>query len=193
MTFTYNDLRDSVAQWEGPRLEFKEGLTRQVISGLPSDLASFANSEGGRIIFGVTEAREMVGCKLTSKERNTVSQMAKNCRPPVSIDFEEVEGEGKTFSLILVGQSKVVHCDDTRRFPARIGSTKDHLDTLGLVTLMRARLVTTETVNEQQRTASPEKRQELTPREVAMYLKGLSGEDEKTKSALISGVHTNPL
>lgn len=139
MTMSIDELNRLIAAWENATTEFKRDVSEDVLRDTPKDLAALANSEGGRIIYGVSDEKDPVGLVLTGKERERISQQARNCRPAVRIDFEEVPFGQKRFLVVRVPRSTVIHSDADRRFPIRIGDTTDYLDALGLLALMRER------------------------------------------------------
>src|SRR2546426_271495 len=139
MPLAYDDIVRLAQQGETATVEFKERLTPEVLQGLSTDLASFANAQGGRIIFGITRSGETIGYPLQGKEREQISQRARNCQPPVRIDFEEVRSGSKSFLVVSIPQSKAVHSDHEFRIPSRVGDTTGHLDALAILMLFRER------------------------------------------------------
>src|SRR5262249_22789386 len=98
-----------ISQKENVRVDFKVDATEEVLRGLSTDFASFANSQGGAVIFGVTDDGDPVGCKLTQAQRDRISQEASKCGPPIGIDNEEVPFGTSKFFLVMIPKSKVVH------------------------------------------------------------------------------------
>jgi predicted HTH transcriptional regulator len=47
------ELQKIIGRGEDTQTEFKAALSEEVLKGLPTDLAAIANSQGGRLIFGV--------------------------------------------------------------------------------------------------------------------------------------------
>jgi predicted HTH transcriptional regulator len=87
---SFNDLQQIIDRGEDTQTEFKAALSEEVLKGLPTDLAAIANSQGGRIIFGVTDDKDPVGIVLTGEEFNRISQCASNCRPVILAEPEEI-------------------------------------------------------------------------------------------------------
>ena len=69
---------------EGYTLEFK----RDINSDLPKELVAFANASGGRILIGVNDQNQVVGCDLSNKRLAQMEDMAAACDPPVPIGWE---------------------------------------------------------------------------------------------------------
>ena len=57
---------------EGYTLEFK----RSINSDLPKELVPFANASGGRILIGVNDHNQIVGCDLSNKTLSKIEDMA---------------------------------------------------------------------------------------------------------------------
>lgn len=59
--------------------------------------------------------------------------------PAITIDFDDVAFATRNFLVVKVPRSSIVHSDNRRRFPVRIGNTTDYLDSVGLSVLLRER------------------------------------------------------
>jgi len=128
-----------IEKGENSQIEFKMELSESVLQNLPSKICAFANSQGGMIVFGVTDWKEPIGIKFGSKERDSISQAAAACRPPVQIEIDELSFGAKNFSIINIPKGRVIHSTPDGRFPIRIGSITENLDAIGLVPLMQER------------------------------------------------------
>ena len=69
MPLTLNDLQRIIAEGENAHVDFKQEVSEQVLAGLPTDIAAFANATGGMIVFGVTSQEETDGLLLDQKQR----------------------------------------------------------------------------------------------------------------------------
>ncbi len=136
-----NELRQLIEQGEDTQVEFKVEVSEDVLRDLPTRLAAIANSQGGRIIFGVANNKEPKGLTLKGDERDRISQSASNCAPPIPVELEEVRFGNRSFIVVRVPRSKVVHSDPQRKFPVRIGTITGYLDTFGLVSLLQERSI----------------------------------------------------
>ena len=95
-----------VAEGEHSRLEFKERPgkdTAAVVSG-------FANAEGGRILFGVSDSGEIVGCSLSNAERAALAKVSGDCDPPVDATITHLANANVTVLDIKQSLSKPVQC-----------------------------------------------------------------------------------
>jgi hypothetical protein len=134
-------IADLIKIGESVSFEFKETLSIDIKERLSSYFAAFANTEGGLFIIGINKLKEIVGYPLEEKERNLISEKAKNCRPQIHIDIEERDYDGKKIVLIHVPKSEnKVHVDSKIRFPIRVGSNIDYLDITGLIPLAKEKL-----------------------------------------------------
>jgi hypothetical protein len=114
---------------EGSNLEFKKELSEEVFRDLSKEIAAFANTDGGSIIFGKLNTGQNVGVEVDSEKLARVHQEASACRPPVPIKSQE-EGSGRNHLLIVrVEKSNYIHCDKNNRFPYRAGNTTSYMET----------------------------------------------------------------
>ncbi len=133
------ELRQIIGHGEDTQTEFKAELSEEVLKGLPTDLAAIANSQGGRIIFGVTDDKDPIGINLTGDDFNRISQCASNCLPAILVEPEDIRFGSRSFIVVKVPKSTLVHNDHQKKFPIRLGTTTHYLDALGLVTLLLER------------------------------------------------------
>ncbi len=136
---TLDTLHKMIAQDENTRVEFKREASDSVLQSMSTSLAAMSNAQGGTIIFGVTDKKDPAGCVLKGNERDRISQEASNCQPIVRVEFEEVPFGNRTFLLVKVPRSKLVHNDIQRKFPVRVGNITGYLDAYGLISLLQER------------------------------------------------------
>ncbi len=177
MPMTPDELDRIIRRKENARVEFKAQLSKEVLRGLSTDIAAFANSGGGRIIFGVTDDRDPVGLTLKGDEGERISQEASNCRPAVPIDLEEISFGKRRFLIVQVPHSSLIHNDVHRKFPVRIGKITDYLDALGLVALLRERRLLIEEGEKVQPVPEKRERRPLTDSQVSSLSKVLTAKD----------------
>lgn len=135
------ELSGLIKSGESVSFEYKETLNREIKERLSTYFAAFANTEGGLLVLGINNSKEVVGCTLKKGEREYISQEAENCHPPVYVDVEEGEFDNKKIILIYVPKSdRTIHTDKNHRFPVRVGSIIDYLDITGIIPLARERL-----------------------------------------------------
>ncbi len=113
-----SELLEIVARGEDGRNQFKLDFTNP--TGLASEIAAFANSEGGRIFIGVTDLGQIAG--LTSKRVHDLNQListsaSEQIRPPVGVLTENVKCDDKVVIVVHVPK----------------GMARPYLDTVGAI------------------------------------------------------------
>jgi ATP-dependent DNA helicase RecG len=76
-----------VKSGEGYTVEFKENIN----SDLAKEMVAFANASGGRIFIGVNDKKEISGITVTNSLISQIQDVASNCDPSVTIDFEQYD------------------------------------------------------------------------------------------------------
>ncbi|NJD78921.1 MAG: ATP-binding protein [Candidatus Methanoperedens sp.] len=182
------ELANLIKKGETVSFEYKETPNKD-IERLSSYFAAFANTEGGLFVIGINKLKETVGFPLEEKERNLISEQAKNCRPQVHIDIEERDYDGKKIVLIYVPKSdNKIHIDSKYRFPVRVGSNLDYLDITGLIPLAREKLgldYKTEETDSLPRWGEPlfkeEAKTKIKPEEIELFLKAIKGVSKEVR------------
>lgn len=96
MTFTYSDLERWVSEWEGPALEFKASVQKDI----GETISAFANTYGGIIVFGVSSKKELKGLANPDEESRRLRQILDNCKPNPKPEEDFIRHEGKTFIIL---------------------------------------------------------------------------------------------
>jgi ATP-dependent DNA helicase RecG len=98
---TPTELRERILRWEDPHTDFKSELGST--ADLAKDLVCFANSDGGQIIIGVDESRQVVGVPDPDGLMLRVDDVAFNrCSPPVTVVSEIVNLDGNAVAVLNV-------------------------------------------------------------------------------------------
>lgn len=106
------ELQLILEEGEGYKIEFKESL-----NNLDKEMVAFANSSGGRIFLGITDAGKVKGVSITNDLKSRIQDMANNCTPKIKISFDAV---GSVFIInIKEGEDKPYECSSG--FYKRIG------------------------------------------------------------------------
>ena len=84
---TTDAISDLIARGEGPTVEFKRSLTKDV----GRELCAFANSDGGTILIGVTDTGEIVGVANHNRLKSRLQSTARSAEPPVELEVESVD------------------------------------------------------------------------------------------------------
>ncbi len=76
-------IADLIKKDESVSFEYKGTLNDNLKDRLSTYFAAFANTLGGLLVIGINNSRETIGYHLKEKERDHISEQAKNCRPQV--------------------------------------------------------------------------------------------------------------
>jgi len=82
------DLELIIKEGEGLTVEFKEKYSPKIAQ----DIVALANSKGGKILLGVTDDGKIKGEKLTGQLKAEIVDLAKNCKPAITVAVKQVEG-----------------------------------------------------------------------------------------------------
>ncbi len=96
MKATYEDLKKWISEWEGPALEFKTNVHKNI----GETVSAFANTYGGLIVFGVAPNKGLKGISDPDAESRILRQVLDNCKPNPKPDQEFLRHEGKTFIIL---------------------------------------------------------------------------------------------
>ncbi len=141
---TSKQLEQLVSRGEGLNLDLKRDLSDEVYQDMTKDFAAFANTEGGTILVGVTNAREVVGVRTEPGAISRIYQEASYCVPPVTINaYEQVLRKARLI-IIEIPKSTYIHCDKKRRFPQRFGDRIDFMETQMILSLAKSRRLVSE-------------------------------------------------
>ncbi len=113
-----NVLDEWIASGEGERIEFKRGVPP--IKDLAEDVVCLANARGGRILLGVGDRGEIVGCRDYDAFalKNGIFRAT---NPPITVEIEEVPTERGAVLVVLVPDSPVLHCTTSGKYLRRVG------------------------------------------------------------------------
>ena len=96
---TKKNLSCLIGRGEGSTTEFKRGMP----SDLGREICAFANSTGGVILLGVTNAGEVVGVPDHNSLKSRVQSTARSADPPISV---EVESVGAVLCVVVPPQDR---------------------------------------------------------------------------------------
>jgi len=140
----YLEFKEVVFKGNSPRFTSEKTRAPEAIARV---LCSFANAEGGVLIFGIDDNREVVGVdphKADLLEQWVVNVSQNNCEPPVYIipDWKQLPDASGTVHHCLkvdVSKSPYVHRTSGGRWMTRIGSHKQDLRPDQLARLLERR------------------------------------------------------
>ena len=96
---TREPISDLIARGEGPTVEFKRSLTKDV----GRVLCAFANAGGGTILIGVSDTGETVGVADHNRLKSRVQSTARSLDPPIEL---EVESVGRVLRVVVPPQKR---------------------------------------------------------------------------------------
>lgn len=98
---TPNELRERILRWEDSHTDFKREVSHN--DELAKDLVCFANGDGGQIIIGVDEGRNVVGVADPGALMLRADEVSFNlCSPPLVVAAEVVLLDGKPVVVLNV-------------------------------------------------------------------------------------------
>lgn len=83
---TRTELDDLIAQGEGPAVEFKRSLARD----LGREICAFANADGGTLLLGVAGSGEVVGVGNHNRTRARVLSTARSASPSIMVVVDSI-------------------------------------------------------------------------------------------------------
>ena len=132
------DLKQRITQGENATAEFKENFDREVIE----TAAAFANTNGGVILIGVSDKREINGITIGKETLRDVSnRISQATEPRVIVEVESVAVEGQSVLLVHIAETSIKPISVRGRCYKRVGNSNRvmspqeiaqmHLNTVG--------------------------------------------------------------
>ena len=131
-TTTEVELALILEEGEGYTLEFK----RAINSDLPKELVAFANGSGGRVLIGVDDHNQVVGCDLSNKMLSKIDTMAAACDPPVAIEIEKLTQHKILVIHLPEGANRPHRCN--KGFYLRNGASSQKMSTQDITAFIQA-------------------------------------------------------
>lgn len=85
------------------------------------ELIAFANNKGGTLYFGVEDTGEVTGCDGNYDLQNIIESIYEKTRPPIFVDPEEIEYNGKKVIALTVASDGITHATTDGRCLKRLG------------------------------------------------------------------------
>ena len=139
MFHSQTELIEKIMLGEDTTIEFKREMPHR--NSLADEIAAFANSQGGVLLIGVDDNREIVGLELQELNRveKTVVEICEdNIEPTVPIFTEKLRIDDKNLLKIEAPRSFFVHKTSNGYF-TRQGSSKREMRTDQLARLLQSR------------------------------------------------------
>lgn len=121
---TTKDIKLKIADGESLIVEFKEQMGN--LDELSAEICAFANSEGGLIIFGVSDNQQIKGLENYQKiEERIMNVLRSNIEPALTAKFSLIEIDGKVVGVLEIPKSAFrPHKTNQGRYYIRVGTTK---------------------------------------------------------------------
>lgn len=137
------ELIEKIHLGEDSTIEFKKELSpkKDERNKFSDEIAAFANDEGGVILIGVDDDKEIVGIdseSLNKNEKTVIEICRDSIEPPLNIHTEKLSIDDKTILKIEINRSLFVHKSPNGYF-RRQGSSKREMPTEQLARLMQSR------------------------------------------------------
>ena len=116
---TQNAISDLIARGEGPTVEFKRSLAKDI----GRELCAFANVSGGTILIGVSDSGEIVGVANHNRLKSRLQSTARSAEPPIALDVESV---GRVLCVVVPPQKRKPYSFGGRFF-MRIGANSQQM------------------------------------------------------------------
>lgn len=95
------ELTELIEKGEDSFAEFKEEKVHP--DDLASEMIAFANTEGGRILLGISDKKEIKGISSPDKERQRVENISHhNCEPSLTVNIEKIKINSKIVLCISI-------------------------------------------------------------------------------------------
>ncbi len=112
------NLRQLVRQGEGQQLEFK--LKSNHPDKIMKEVVAFANSEGGKLLIGVADNKELIGLKYPDEDEYIISKsIEKYIFPEINYKLEKIrlENENEVLVYDILPSENKPHCLDLKGNP----------------------------------------------------------------------------
>lgn len=122
------NLQEPINQGESKRVEFKEKLPKN--ESIVKTIISFSNTSGGKLIIGVSDAREAIGIEdenIFELQDKISSLIFDSCYPNILPEIYTLNLEGKLYYLKF-GFLKQMSHDLMIEFPEMKGFSKRNLE-----------------------------------------------------------------
>lgn len=117
-------LLDVIRQGEGTCIEFKSSFQKEVIE----TLAAFANTKGGVVLVGVSDAGEIVGVTIQAETMQSwINQCKQITSPRIIPDIELVQIEDKTVAVVSISEYPIKPVASKGRYFKRIGNANHQM------------------------------------------------------------------
>ena len=115
---------------ESSTLEFKSNFNSSVID----TLVAFANTQGGKVLIGVTDHSEIIGVDLDSESvQNWINEVKSKTSPSLIPDVETIECNGKQLVILSIQEYPIKPISTRGKYLKRIANSNHILSTSEVV------------------------------------------------------------
>ena len=95
------ELIEIIEKGEDSFVEFKEEMIHP--DDLAAEMVAFSNSEGGKILLGISDEKKIVGISEPDKEMQRIENVSyHNCKPSLTINIEKLKIDNKLILIIYI-------------------------------------------------------------------------------------------
>ena len=139
MSYSTTELIEKIVLGEDSTMEFKREVPNR--DNMADEIAAFANAQGGMILIGVDDNKEIIGIKLQkldNVEKTVVEICNDSIEPTVPIFTEKLRLDGKNLLKIEIPRSFFVHKTHNGYYTRR-EKTKKEMSTQQLAQMFQTR------------------------------------------------------
>lgn len=134
-------LKFILEEGEGYNIEFKEAFSSEIAK----DICAFANANGGRILLGISDKKEINGIEITNRLKSQIHDLVRNFDPKLKVSLEEFN----RVLVINVPEGKDKPYSTSGKFYSRQGTNSQRLSRDEIIEFFykEGRILFDETVN----------------------------------------------
>ena len=142
--YSEEEVESLLDQGEGFKVEYKLEIPRGAPHEFVESVSAFANTEGGKILIGVDNNANVVGCRRNQKQR-IEDIIASHIEPEIHISMTEITINEKVIAIVEVPEGiDKPYVVRNRGSYKRVGATDMQLSRLDLERTMEKRVVLTD-------------------------------------------------
>lgn len=139
MAISFEDIKKWVVDWEGPTLEFKNGVGKNI----GKTICAFANTSGGIIVLGISPEKQFLGIQNPDKASQDIHAMIESCKPKPNVNQQFIKEGEKTFIVLTITQFSLSQsaCFFEKQCFVRQGTTNIGLDGDDLINFLKNKAI----------------------------------------------------